>query len=699
MERMRDKIILLQLLTAIISSPVTGQQNIADTISYRNLGEVIVSTNRLSLPLKVNPGAVSLVSTPILSSMPRSIAVDEALRLVPGVRIDNQANGSRIHMSIRGQGILSERGLRGIKVLIDGIPVNDPTGFASDLYDVDWSAVERVEVFRGPSASLYGGGANAGILNIKTSDGGEGLFNGQIFSSSGSNGFMKLMAQTNGSVEKLKYNFSFSNFKGSGYRYHTAFTGGVVNGKVTWQPGKNVRITQLLTQSQYINQNAEGLNILQLSDPRQANPDAIPLNEYQFTKRLTYGLTSVIRIADNQQIDFTVFIKSTDYKEPGSSAVQYRKLYNSGPSLQYKINWGSGKIKNNLSIGVDWQSQDIDEYKVPNIKIPDRTEKIGEIQMSVSEDTILLANQTISQRLNGLFLVDRIELGKNLSAVFSIRNDNISNALTDKMNRQRKLSGKASYKNIAARFGLAYNLNTSINLYANIGQGYLPPATEELMNNPESFGGFNADLVPATSLGQEAGIRGYAFNSLYYDLTLFHMDTKNDFYRYRMPSRPLETFYGNMGSSTRTGFEAFSNWIPVKNLTVQFAYTWSDFKYTSPDSIRGLSLPNSPAHQLYGDISYKFTKNIEAGVSTEFQSRWFIYTDKVHSNVFQEGFNLYHARIAYNFKIGRVRANVSLYGKNLTDKQYIAFTEPDPDGNSYQPSARRELFVSVRFIF
>jgi len=32
-----------------------------------------------------------------------------------GVRIDNQADGSRIHLSIRGQGILSERGLRGIK--------------------------------------------------------------------------------------------------------------------------------------------------------------------------------------------------------------------------------------------------------------------------------------------------------------------------------------------------------------------------------------------------------------------------------------------------------------------------------------------------------------------------------------------------------------------------------------------------------
>jgi len=48
--------------------------------------------------------------------------------------------------TIRGQGILVEKGLRGIKVLLDGIPLNDPTGLAPDLFDVDWTAVQSVEV-------------------------------------------------------------------------------------------------------------------------------------------------------------------------------------------------------------------------------------------------------------------------------------------------------------------------------------------------------------------------------------------------------------------------------------------------------------------------------------------------------------------------------------------------------------------------
>ncbi len=631
--------------------------------------------------------------------MPRSIAVDEALRLVPGVRIDNQANGSRVHLSIRGQGILSERGLRGIKVLIDGIPVNDPTGFASDLYDVDWSIVNRIEVLRGPSASLYGGGANAGILNIKTADGGDKNVNGLIFSSLGSNGFFKELGQIDGTVDKLKYRVSYSNFGGDGFRYHTAFRGQIFNEKMTWIPGEKVKVTQLLTVSEYFNQNAEGLNIAQLNDPKQANPDAIPCNEYQNTKRITNGVVSDFKISDNHDLELIGFIKATDYKEPGSSAVQYRTFITPGGSAQYTGRWGEGNFRNYLTTGIDFQFQNIEEYKVPNIKVPSRTEKIGEISMDVKEDNTLLANQTINQSSTGIFIIDRLEFGSKFNAMFSMRFDRMSNKLTDKMNRPQLLSGTADFRNVTTRFGLAYNLHSSFNIYANIGQGYLPPATEELMNNPASFGGFNKDLKPATSSGEEIGIRGYAGNSLYYDLTLFYMNTNNDFYRYRMPSRPLETFYGNVGSSKRAGFESFVNWTPVKNLTLQLAYTWSDFKYASPDSIKGVWLPNSPAHQLYADASYKFAGHFEIGLSTELQSRWFIYTDKVHSDVSQDGFNLFHARFSYNFELGDFKATASLYGKNLTDKQYIAFTEPDPDGNSYQPSARREVFVSIRLLF
>lgn len=122
-------------------------------------------------------------------------------------------------------------------------------------------------------------------------------------------------------------------------------------------------------------------------------------------------------------------------------------------------------------------------------------------------------------------------------------------------------------------------------------------------------------------------------------------------------------------------------------------------EYATPDSIKGNHLPNSPAHQLYADAAYRLGKHLTAGVGLEMQSKWYIYTDAAHSNISQEGFTLFHARLSCDFSIGRLPVSISVNVKNLGNKQYIAFTEPDPDGNSYQPSARREIFAGLRINF
>ncbi|HVN57332.1 MAG TPA: TonB-dependent receptor [Bacteroidales bacterium] len=691
---------VLLFLTCLLPVPELSAQGAGnDTITYRNIGEVIVTASRVAMPLNMNPGAVSLVSAPVLSTMPRTVAVDEALRLVPGVRIDNQADGSRVHLSIRGQGILSEHGLRGIKVLLDGIPLNDPSGFASDLYDIDWAAVNRVEVLRGPSASLYGGGSNAGILNIVTSSGGDRPFGGSVLTTGGSNGFYKIHTDAGGTDGNVRYNLNFANFGGDGYRDHTAFRGTIFSDKVTFSAGEKVKITQVLIFSHYYNQNAEGLNLSQLDNPRQSNPDAIPCNEYQDTKRMTGGLIAGYRLSDNQSISLSAYVKSTSYTEPGSSAVAYNRYLNPGGTIEYDLNSRGESVRNHFSAGLDYQFQDIDGYKLPNIKDPSRTEKRGEISYYVKEGDSLLANQDIKQSSFGLFAIDRMEIGPKVNTIFSIRYDNLSNRLTDRMDSPDLLSGSASFEKVSARIGLSYDAGRSVKIYANAGQGFLPPSTEELINNPVSFGGFNQGLKPATSLGEEAGIRGYILNSMFYDITVFNLDTKNDFYRYRVPSRPLETFYGNAGSSKRMGAEFFVNWNITKGLDFQLAYTWSDFKYASPDSIKGNQLPNSPVHQLYADAAYRFGKHLTAGVSLEMQSKWYIYTDASHGSISQDGFALFHARIAYDLMAGKIPVSISLNAKNIGNKQYIAFTEPDPDGNSYQPSALREIFAAVRISF
>ncbi len=645
--------------------------------------EVMVTAPRINIPFKENPSATSIVDQKTLRTMVRGISADEALSLVPGVRVENQADGERLHLSIRGQGILSEHGIRGIKILLDGIPLNDPTGFAPDLYDVDWETVSNVEVLRGPSAALYGGGASGGIINITTLCGGIKPFNAEAFSSFGTNGFWKAFVQTNGSSDNINYRVSYSRIMGDGYRIHSAFQGQNFSSKINFNLSDKVNLTQLLSYTYYSNENPEGLNLAQLAlDPRTPNDDAVPRDELQQTSRFTGGFVGDVKINDNQILNFNAYLRTTGYKELGSRYMWHDRYFTPGGTIQYQFSSGNENLKNFISVGSDFQWQRIDEYIDTNL--------VGGL-----EGSTLLSNETIDQGGIGTFILDRIEIGKQWSVMLNVRYDNITNKLTDLLIDAINLSGSKNFDKVTARAGVTYSPTDNLNIYASWGQGFLPPATEELASNPVNPGGFNMNLEPSTSQGFDLGFRGTPVKEVYYDIDGFYMTSDKDFDRYRiLPSRIGETFYRNAGSSRRFGLEASFEVEPISPVTFQLAYTYQNFKYTAPDSIDGNWLPNCPQHQLYADLEYRFLNNFTVGAGVQYNSKWTIYTD--NPNIYQDGFTLVNARLAYNWDIKYTHGEVSLNVKNLFNKKWVAFTEPDPDGNSYQPGPTREIFGNVK---
>jgi iron complex outermembrane receptor protein len=657
-----------------------------DTLRVPRLRPLVISASRLPIPLAENPAATAVIGSAALDVAPRGIAVDETVPLVPGVKVDNQANGKRVHMSIRGQGILSEHGLRGIDVLLDGLPLNDPTGFAADLYDVDWPTVTQIEVQRGPAASLYGGGASAGVLNIATADGGDELLSGEFSGTYGSNNFRRVTGLAGGSTEDVNYRVSYTRAAGDGYRVHTAFHGDNFYAKAHWAPSATLFLSPVLSYTSYYNQNAEGLNLTWLAqDRRQANPDALTYNEYIRTRRLTGGVVGELTLASDQSLSFTGFVRRTAYRESVPSSVKHRTMTAPGGTVQYTVTRPIGALRHHVSVGADVQGQSIDEFALPNLG-------------DAVEGFTVLSDQTLRQTGVGVFALDRIDLGARWGAMLNLRYDHIGNRLSDHLLAGGvDLSGKATFQRVTGRLGVTWSPTPALSLFGNIGQGFLPPATEELGANPVQIGGFNSTLKPAISLGQEIGARGTLGRSVTFDLTLFHLDTDRDFDRYRVPTRPIETFYRNAASSRRYGLESYVSWTPVAPLLLQAAYTWSDFKYTNSQSaygdVRGHRLPNSPQHQLSADAEYRFAGGLTVGVSTQLLSRWYVDPGNAAT---VEGYALLNARLAYRLQLSGAPSEITFAVRNLFAKQYIAFSEPDPDGNSYQPAAERELFVGLR---
>lgn len=126
---------------------------------------VIISATRDEQSLESTISSATVITAQELKE--RQISnVGDALRSVVGVDVTQTgAPGGVTNAYIRGAN--SSQTL----VMIDGVPVNNPTLGGFDFADLTTDNVERIEIVRGPKSSLYGSNANGGVINIVTKRG------------------------------------------------------------------------------------------------------------------------------------------------------------------------------------------------------------------------------------------------------------------------------------------------------------------------------------------------------------------------------------------------------------------------------------------------------------------------------------------------------------------------------------------------
>ena len=141
-----------------------------DSTAVVPLDEIEVTVLRTPILLGEVPFSVSVLGQSALTLGKAGLSIEEALQGLPGVQVQNRYNsamGERI--SIRGFGARSQFGVRGVTVLVDGIPATLPDG-QSTLDHLDIGTLGRVEALRGPGSSAYGNGAG-GVLRFETPGG------------------------------------------------------------------------------------------------------------------------------------------------------------------------------------------------------------------------------------------------------------------------------------------------------------------------------------------------------------------------------------------------------------------------------------------------------------------------------------------------------------------------------------------------
>src|SRR4030065_136577 len=152
--------------TALQAQPVlvVGDTTISkvDTLSYETDDVVVtakrVEENIIDIPYPV----IRLKNTQYKFS--KKVSVDDVLENVPGLFIQSRYGNHDVRVTIRGFGSRSNTGIRGVRILMDGIPESEPDG-QTRIEGIDFTSIGRIEIVKGNASSLYTN-APGGVANF-----------------------------------------------------------------------------------------------------------------------------------------------------------------------------------------------------------------------------------------------------------------------------------------------------------------------------------------------------------------------------------------------------------------------------------------------------------------------------------------------------------------------------------------------------
>ncbi|MBJ9596726.1 TonB-dependent receptor [Citrobacter werkmanii] len=171
--RISQRPFILSALTLCVSGAVSASTTTSTHTSADDT--VIVTANRSESSLWESPATIQVIDRQTLQNS-TNVSIADDLKDIPGVEVTDNALAGRKQIRIRGEA--SSR----VLILIDGQVVSYQRAgqnYGAGLL-IDESALERIEVVKGPYSVLYGSQAIGGVVNFITKKGGDKPLAGSI---------------------------------------------------------------------------------------------------------------------------------------------------------------------------------------------------------------------------------------------------------------------------------------------------------------------------------------------------------------------------------------------------------------------------------------------------------------------------------------------------------------------------------------
>jgi iron complex outermembrane recepter protein len=529
--------------------PVADTLPPGDTITPVRVEGVVVTILRSPMQVNRAPFAVSVIQEELGERGRSASSIEEALQGLPGVQVQNRYNAALgEQISIRGFGARSQFGVRGIRILVDGIPATLPDGQAS-LDHLDLGSLGRVEALRGPGAALYGNAAG-GVLHFRSRTPSASPLRQELRFVDGDHGMRRVQATTSGTLGERTYLVSLSRYDWDGFRVLADGSGNTYGSALRDQV--NATFTspllggELRVAANYLELDSENPGSLTRADYLLADRRAFPGNVNQRTgkairqEQLGFAWAGGIR---GREVELALHGIRRDLSNPTPAAIidldrvagGVRALVRSeqeGPAGQ--LWW---------AVGFESEFQSDDRLNFAN---------------AGGERGVLRIDQ--KERVSGgaVFVQALLPINRVLDVMTGLRYDRIRFTADDRFPRapdEPTGTGERTLDSASPSFGLHAAFHRALGAYLNLSTAFETPTTTELTNRPESLGGFNPDLDPQVGITAEVGARGVLGAVAAWEAAFFHTVLYNELVPFEVEAAPGQVYFRNSGRSEREGVE------------------------------------------------------------------------------------------------------------------------------------------------
>ncbi|WP_169870305.1 TonB-dependent receptor family protein [Pseudomonas proteolytica] len=689
---------IAMLLPSLLGLPQAAQAEDAPLI----LDPSVVTGSRSASRSFDLPYSVDSISREQISDGQLGINASEALSRVPGLVVQNRQNYAQdLQISSRGFGARSAFGVRGIKLIADGIPASTPDGQGqAATFNLD--TAERIEVLRGPAATLYG--SNAGGVIQMFSRNGEGAPRIGAETLFGSDGLNKNHLSAEGAVQGAGFVLDASRMDTDGYRDHSSARRDQTFAKLNVEPDDDSKLALIYSS---LEQNGTQDPLGQTwagykADPRSVSSNALTYNTRKSIDHQQLGMNYERYMGDAtlqvnaytgrrsviQYLSIPKFIKPdvlNPSNERGGGVVQFdRKFYGGGVRWMQPIDSAPGELM--IIAGLDFdQSEDsrhgYQNYSGNTLGVKGELRR-NEIDTARSLDPYIQAN----------WAIDRWTLQAGL------RHSTMEMDVDDQFLSNGDASGNKTYQKNTPSMSVMYAFTPDLHGYVSAGKGFETPTQAEMAYAPGAIEGFNFGLKPSESTQYEVGLKAQVNNSTRLNAAVFQITTEDELVVAQ--SNGGRTSYQNAGRTLRRGFELGIESQLSEQWSANLAYTRlqatydSDFSNNSKTIDKGNYLPGVPQTLLFAELNWKPRDWLSTAVEGMYRSK--IYVEDTNQERAAPGYSVFNWRARFEQKVEHWTFHQTLRLDNLLDRQYVgSVIVGDSNGRYYEAAPGRSWYAGA----